>query len=353
VTDAKRAGTANASPLLIGQETAGSTQLNSGSVRREQAQKVSQERCAMTAKIESWRDVLPVHPAADLFPLMRETDPDGFKALVEDIKENGLRTPIAVMCDRSSNGTFTYRLLDGRNRLDAIEHAGFHPTDVPRRGRAYRRREGLECGLSPLLGLDTLLGISSSHVAIEYVSPDDPVAFITSANIHRRHLATAEQKLELIAKLRKANPEKSNRQIADMVKASPTTVGKVTAKLEAAGAVSTVDTRTDTKGRKQPAKKKTTVAKAAERRADFAAIDADEDETQESPEAADKEYIAVRERAFFARAREALNCANMGGLYGLTISPEMVRAAHDAAEAWKAIHHNLEAMRREVPSKKS
>lgn len=53
----------------------------------------------------------------------------------------------------------------------------------------------------------------------------------------------------------KAHPEKSDRQIAAELDASPTTVGKVRAEKEAAGDVSTVDTRTDTKGRRQRAHK--------------------------------------------------------------------------------------------------
>jgi hypothetical protein len=81
-----------------------------------------------------------------------------------------------------------------------------------------------------------------------------PTAYVISANIHRRHL-TAEQKRDLIAKLLKAQPEKSDRQIADTVKASPTTVGTVRAKMEAAGDVSKLDTRRDRKGRQQPASK--------------------------------------------------------------------------------------------------
>jgi hypothetical protein len=32
-----------------------------------------------------WRKHLPVHPAADEYPLLRETDPAAFQALVEDI----------------------------------------------------------------------------------------------------------------------------------------------------------------------------------------------------------------------------------------------------------------------------
>jgi len=76
-----------------------------------------------------------------------------------------------------------------------------------------------------------------------------------------RHL-TAEQRRELIAKLIKAQPEKSNRQIAEAAKASPTTVGTVRAKMEAAGDVSKLDTRTDSRGREQRAKRVKPVAEA-------------------------------------------------------------------------------------------
>jgi hypothetical protein len=84
--------------------------------------------------------------------------------------------------------------------------------------------------------------------------PPDPYAYVMSANLHRRHLTT-EQKRDLIAKLVKAQPEKSDRQIAKETKTSPTTVGTVRTKLEETGDVSRLDTRTDTKGRAQPAHK--------------------------------------------------------------------------------------------------
>jgi hypothetical protein len=76
-----------------------------------------------------------------------------------------------------------------------------------------------------------------------------------SLNAHRRH-PTSDEKRDRIAALLKATPETSDRQIAQQVKASPTTVGTVRAKMEAAGGVSKLDTRRDTKGRAQPAKKK-------------------------------------------------------------------------------------------------
>jgi hypothetical protein len=42
---------------------------------------------------KSWRDVLPVHPAANLFPML---PPDELQALGKDIKKNGIRVPIVL-----------------------------------------------------------------------------------------------------------------------------------------------------------------------------------------------------------------------------------------------------------------
>jgi ParB-like chromosome segregation protein Spo0J len=74
-----------------------------------------------------WRDHLKVHPACDLFPLMSE---DELKALGDDIKKNGLQKPIvlwALGCSSSWMGKQSvggFFLLDGRNRLDAMELVG-------------------------------------------------------------------------------------------------------------------------------------------------------------------------------------------------------------------------------------
>jgi hypothetical protein len=202
-------------------------------------------------KTVSWRDVLKIHPAAELFPLIpREELP----VLADDIKKYGLTSPI-ILWNSGSNekeeGDFV--LLDGRNRLDALEAAG-----IP----VLNRR-------SDFISLIGLASNSLNEAPIKYVYANwvtgikeerevtpsvDPYAYVISANLHRRHL-TAEQKRELIAKLIKADPEKSDRQIAGIVKASPTTVGAVRDKLEEAGDVSNLDTHRDTRGRKQPASK--------------------------------------------------------------------------------------------------
>src|SRR5215471_17671304 len=82
----------------------------------------------------------------------------------------------------------------------------------------------------------------------------------SSANIHRRHL-TAEQKREIIAELLKANPQRSNNATAKIAKVDDKTVGAVRADLERRSEIPNVSTRTDTRGRKQPAQKKTAPAK--------------------------------------------------------------------------------------------
>jgi hypothetical protein len=68
--------------------------------------------------IKNWRDVLPIHPAADLFPLM---DAQRLAELVEDIRTNGLQHSI-VLCDG--------KILDGRNRYLACQKAKIEPAFI-------------------------------------------------------------------------------------------------------------------------------------------------------------------------------------------------------------------------------
>ena len=185
----------------------------------------------MTVQSKSWRGQIKVHPACDLFPLMTA---DELKALGEDIKQNGLHTNIAVWQAAKGHPWF---LVDGRNRLDAAELVGLSVEFIKR--------------------FDVTVKIGGHLDAVDDLSLLDPYEYVISANVHRRHL-TPEQKREVIAKALKAQPEKSNREIARQVKDDHHKVGSVRRKLEATGEVSPVEKTTgaDGKARTTAPKKK-------------------------------------------------------------------------------------------------
>jgi hypothetical protein len=102
------------------------------------------------AELPGVDEVRAVHPVADLFPMMSDEELDDLAA---DIAENGLVHPIVI--DRE--GT----LIDGRNRLEACRRA---------------------------------------RVEAEWTVFDgtDPVAFILSNNVTRRHLNKGQQAMAVV-----------------------------------------------------------------------------------------------------------------------------------------------------------
>jgi ParB-like chromosome segregation protein Spo0J len=88
----------------------------------------------------------PLHPAAELFPVMDEA---AFAALVADIAAHGQREPILILDGQ---------VIDGRHRLRACE----------------------QLGLEPL---------------VRQVSADDsdPFGLVVSLNLHRRHLSESQR----------------------------------------------------------------------------------------------------------------------------------------------------------------
>ena len=203
---------------------------------------------------DHWRDTVEVHPAADLFPMMSDAQLD---ALAKDIAAHGMHQGIVlwtpertITADIEAGWKADFEvgrvpcglsLLDGRNRLAAIERAFDDP------GQCKAALSGALHGGVMALGVS----IARPHHLNAHT---DPFAFVISANIHRRHL-TAEQKRKIVAQVLRADPERSDRQVAEMVKVGHPTVARVRQSLETSGDVEHRSTRTDSKGRQQPAKK--------------------------------------------------------------------------------------------------
>ena len=180
----------------------------------------------------SWREVVKIHPEADKLPLLGKGE---LRALADDIKANGLMHRVQTFFDLKTNAEV---LWDGRNRLDAIELNGRSTVTA-----VGKLKEDLrQCG-------PTSIG-------------NDPAAYVISANLHRRHLS-AEQKRDLIARLLKADPSKSNSSVADTAKVDDKTVAAVRDKLESTSEIPKLDKTTGRDGKSRPAKKPRKPAKAA------------------------------------------------------------------------------------------
>lgn len=86
-----------------------------------------------------------VHPAANTFPMMTDEEYQGLK---EDIRLHGQRESVVFWCNQ---------LIDGRNRMRACQELGIEPN---------------ECELD---------------------ADQDPVAYVISHNLHRRHLTSSQR----------------------------------------------------------------------------------------------------------------------------------------------------------------
>jgi hypothetical protein len=137
-----------------------------------------------------------------------------YAALRDSIEAHGLLVEIVLW-----NG----EIIDGRNRARICQELGKTPR--------YRTFTGTEAEMR---------------------------AHVTALNQHRRSrtapLTPAEKRARVEAALR-ANPNRSNRRIAKEADSNRTTVGEIRTQLEATGDVSIPDTRADSKGRQQPARK--------------------------------------------------------------------------------------------------
>ncbi len=115
---------------------------------------------------------IQVHPAAEIFPLIEGAE---FDALCDDIAAHGLRESLCRMWVTADDGTEEPWLLDGRNRLRACERLGIKPE-----WRSY--------------------------------DDDDPIGFVLSLNMHRRHLTESQRAIVTgkIATLRNGGDRRSD-----------------------------------------------------------------------------------------------------------------------------------------------
>ena len=149
------------------------------------------------ATTQSWRDVIAVHPAAEMFPRMAEAE---LRELAEDVRRNGMTSRIVVFAEDiwTSDDQYVstkWSVLDGINRLDALELAGIS-FELEFYGSGwFIEIDGIGSG-----DLDD--SFRRRRHDLEIVRDGDPYDFVISANIRRRHLTT-DQRREVIAKLLK------------------------------------------------------------------------------------------------------------------------------------------------------
>jgi hypothetical protein len=127
------------------------------------------------APASSWRSIYPVHPCADVFPMMSDQEID---ALAADIKEHGLQNAVLLLGGYGQKPPHV--VIDGRNRLEAMARLGVEfDREMP-----FATEVRCRNNISPF---------EFTGVVI------DPAAYVIGANIRRRHL-TKEQQAELIVK---------------------------------------------------------------------------------------------------------------------------------------------------------
>jgi ParB-like chromosome segregation protein Spo0J len=176
-------------------------------------------------------DVTPVNATASVdYPLhwvtseYAEFTPEEMEALCKSLRDRGLIVPVVIWRNQT---------VDGRHRTVGC------------------RKEGVP--------------LHFNDITDRCQTEEEMLAYVRALNEHRRANTkplTSEQKRARTKAAIKADPTRSDRRIADEIGVSPTTAGKVRSDLEAKGDVSKMDTRTDTKGRRQPGRKKISQSKA-------------------------------------------------------------------------------------------
>jgi hypothetical protein len=193
---------------------------------------MTERETPITARCKAWRDVLPVHSAAEIIPAY---DDAKLLALGRDIKAGGgMKMPVIVLAQPDG----THSLLDGRSRLDALVH----------------------------VGIKFEVKVIDGHIIIDAPDYDipapseipadadfDAIGFVLSINLRRRHV-TNGQKRAIIKKVIEAQPALSDRAIAKMADVSDKTVKPIRLQIEANAEIRIGD-RVEATGRKARGRK--------------------------------------------------------------------------------------------------
>jgi len=190
---------------------------------------------------------------SDRYQVMPDLEPEEYRALKQDIEDNGVLVPIAV----DESGT----IIDGYHRQRACEELDIEPPkrvyealsedekysmawklNMQRRHLEQKEKKGLiKERLNQLIdrGIDKTdaeiaeeLGCSQQWVSetrrtvVNNKLSSDGVQNTSGGNLHTvTDYATSEQKENFVKDVIVDNPDKSNRSIADQVGVAPNTVG--------------------------------------------------------------------------------------------------------------------------------
>lgn len=223
--------------------------------------------------------------------------------LAQDIQENGLQQPIIILRDnegetRGESGPYPTFLLDGRNRLEALKRLGVTDPSKTPGGALYSQKVRVID-----LHMQTTLGRGAAWEAVL-----DPVTFVLSMNVKRRHL-TREQKRAILAASIKAEPALSDRQHAKRAGVSDKTAGAVRRELESTAEIPQSDSRVsgDGRTRRKPEKKNDYFDSAAEQADVMAMADAADEQFEDA-------LATCRAEGDMSRENVAAHCSNPADL---------------------------------------
>jgi hypothetical protein len=199
---------------------------------------MTERETPITRACSAWRKILPVHPACEIIP---EYDDAKLIELGRDIKASGgMKIPIVVLVQPDGR----HALLSGRSRLDAMCHVGIKFEIQVTDGHMVIGAPGYDIP------------------APNEIAPDEtfnPVAFVLSADLHRRHLKNTEKRT-ITMKVIVTQPDLSDRAIARMTGLDGKTVKTVRQEVNANAEIPHYTDRVEATGRKARGRKPTKVS---------------------------------------------------------------------------------------------